>query len=260
MFDENESSVNAETENVVDSQIETTEQETESNETVNADNVETTTTQENEVTAQSKEENSKFASMRRQMEQEYTSKQQKAIDSEYDRLYGSTHDIHSKADYDRIVAQQERDAQIEQEAQQQGVSEDVARRMQDLEDVANTTKSEKAEYQRQLAMITEHETLTKDETFSDYYNEHVDEIKESAKNFNVDLTTAMLLSIKDNFKSISSKAEQKAINSIIKNGKSSPGSIAQGGEQRNESIYDLSNADFKKMQNEVMNGTRKNIN
>ena len=255
MFDENESSVNAE------SEVNVEPQETEQAiETTDSENVEVTSTQENEKPVQTQEENSKFASMRRQMEQEYSTKQQQAIDKEYERLYSETHDIHSKADYDRIVAEQERNAQIEQEAQQQGVSEDVARRIKDLEDLANTTKSEKAEYQRQLAMITEHETLTKDDTFKDYYNEHVDEIKESAKNFKVDLTTAMLLSIKDNFKSISSKAEQKAINSIIKNGKSSPGSIAQGGEQRNESIYDLSNADFKKMQNEVMNGTRKNIN
>ena len=255
MFDENESSVNAETEGIVEPQE--NEVVEESTENVNEEVV---SSQENEKPVQTQEENSKFASMRRQMEQEYSTKQQQAIDKEYERLYSETHDIHSKADYDRIVAQQERDAQIQAEAETQGVSEDVARRIKDLEDLANTTKAEKAEYQRQLAMITEHETLTKDETFSDYYNEHVDEIKESAKNFKVDLTTAMLLSIKDNFKSISSKAEQKAINSIIKNGKSSPGSISQGGEQKNDSIYDLSNADFKKMQNEVMNGTRKNIN
>ena len=184
----------------------------------------------------------------------------KAQDEMIANMYGESHGIYTKVDYDNAVKQAERDSQIQAESEKQGVSEDLIRRLRDLEDSNNSTKAEKEQYQKQLAMITEHETLSKDATFKDYYSEHVDEIKESAKNFNVDLTTAMLLSIKDNFKSISSKAEQKAINSIIKNGKSSTGSLNAGGEQRSESIYDLSNADFKKMQNEVMNGTRKNMN
>lgn len=243
------------------------EQATETNETVNADNVETTTTQENEKPVQSKEKNSEFASMRRQMEQEYNAKQQQAVDAEYSRLYGQEFGIHSKADYDNAVAQQEREQQIQADAERQGVSEEYIRRLKDVEDTVATTKAEKqeianqkAELERQIAMIAEHETLNKDETFSDYYNEHQAEIKASAENFKVDLTTAMLLSIKDNFKAIkegaTKKAQQETIDNIIKNGKSSPGSLGSGGEQQTNTIDSMSSKDFNELINRSLRGEK----
>jgi len=255
MDEVNEISVNAETEANVEPQE--TEQAIE---TTESDNVEVTSTQENEKPIQDAETNRVYADMRRKIQAEAQEQSKKDIDKEYERLYSESHDIHTKADYDRIVAEQTRNEQIQAEAEKQGISEDLARRMADLEDVANTTKAEKAEYQRQLAQIKEHETLSKDEVFGDYYNEHLDEIKSSAENFKVDLNTAMLLSIKDNFKSIkegaTKKAQQDTINNIIKNGKTSPGSIASTQSAGTDDIANMSSEDFNKLTERVMRGEK----
>ena len=90
-----------------------------------------------------------------------------------------------------------------------------------------TTKAEKqeianqkAELERQIKMIAEHDELSKDESFGDYYSQYADSIKENANKWGVDLNTSMLMSLRDNFKAFkegtSKKAQQDTINNIIK--------------------------------------------
>lgn len=182
----------------------------------------------------------------------------KAQDEMISNMYGESHGLYTKADYDNAVSQQERDAKIQEEADKQGISEELSRRLRDLEDSNTTTKAEKAEYQRQLAQIAEHESLSKDETFKDYYNENLDAIKETAEKYQVDLNTAMLLSIKDNFKSITEKTtkkvQQDTINNIIKNKNSSVGSLADGINPQSNAIENMSNDEFKIMQERALRG------
>jgi hypothetical protein len=54
---------------------------------------------------QSDEDNTAAAAARRQAKREAEAEKQKAIDAEYERLYGMEYDIHSKADYDARIAQ-----------------------------------------------------------------------------------------------------------------------------------------------------------
>jgi len=256
----NESSVNAEPVDTVEPQ--NNEQVETTTDSVNED---VTTSQVENKPVQTQAENANYANIRRES-------QQKGKD-EWIASQGYTWNdkpITNEAEYNLAIAEQTREEQIQVDVQQ-GVPDDYARRLRILEDSDATTKAEKqelstqkAELERQIKMTTDHEALSKDDTFGDYYNQYADSVKANANMWGVDLKTSMLMSFENNFKAytegFTKKASQDTINSIIKNGKSSPGSIAQGGEQRNESIYDLSNADFKKMQNEVMNGTRKNIN
>jgi len=244
-----------------------TSNEEQVNESTESVNEEVTTSQENEKPVQSAEDNAKYASMRRQAQLEAQTQTQQAIDAEYSRLYGESNGIHTKADYDKAVKEYEREQQIQADAERQGVSEEYIRRLKDVEDTVATTKAEKqeianqkAELERQIAMIAEHETLSKDETFSDYYNEHQEDIKASAKNFKVDLTTAMLLSIKDNFKAIkegtTKKAQQETINNIIKNKSTSTGSLGQGAANDNLSVNDMPKEDFNKLLDRVRSGEK----
>jgi len=244
-----ESSVNAESENVVDSPIEQTQP-------VSSEEVVVAEPQQEEKPQQSQEDNAKFANMRRQIQQESDTRAQKKIDEHYDKTYGKSNGIHSEAKYNEAVRIQD----LQAEAEKQGIDPAFYKRFNDMEEENKATKSEKAEYQRQLAQIKEHETLTKDETFSEYYGEHETEIKDNANAWNVDLTTAMMMSIKDNFKAIkegtTKKVQQDTIKSIIKNGKSSTGSLSQGGGNSNPSVGNMPKEDFNKLLDRVRSGEK----
>lgn len=231
---------------------------TETIESTNNVSEDTVNPQVDEKQAQSAEENSKYADMRRKLQAEGQAETQKQIDAEYSKLYGKDYGIHTKADFDKAIAKQNREAEIQQEAQKQGISEELARRLKDLEDSNKATTTEKANYERQLNLIKEDESLKKDETFSDYYAEYEAEIKKSANDFGVDLTTAMLLSIKDNFKAIkegvTKKVQQETVNNMIKNKSTSTGSLADAVKPQSNSIADMSDVDFKKMQERALRG------
>jgi len=98
------------------------------NETVNADNVETTTTQVEDKQVQSKEKNAEYANIRREYEAKIAIESQKAIDAEYDRLYGESHGIHNKADYDNAVKAQEEQSKVD-EYVQNNIPEEYAREL-----------------------------------------------------------------------------------------------------------------------------------
>ena len=137
-------------EGAVDSQTEAneTEQAT-STESVN-DGV--TTSQQNEKPAQSAEENAKFASLRREYEQKIAQAEQKAIDAEYSRLYGDSHGIHSKADYDKAIAlqeQEEHDQTIREEYEANGLPEDVVSELVEWKKSREQSKAEQEAKQQQ---------------------------------------------------------------------------------------------------------------
>jgi len=97
------------------------------NEPVNAGSEEITPSQVDDKQVQTKEENSNFASMRRKLEQEFNVKQQQAVDAEYSRLYGESHNIHSKADYDNTIKVQEEENRQE-ELRGQGIDPEMFNR------------------------------------------------------------------------------------------------------------------------------------
>ncbi|MFS0904133.1 hypothetical protein AB3N02_13850 [Priestia aryabhattai] len=58
------------------------------------------------------------------------------------------------------------------------------------------------------------------------------------------------------YDSVAKNAQQQAIQSLQQNAASSPGSLGAQGAEHNKSVASMSKADFAKMQQEVLNGTR----
>jgi len=251
MENENLNSSESASEVVSTQPIETTEQP------VNAGTEEVTTSPVAEKPQQSPEQNAIYADMRRKIQAEDKEQAQKDIDQEYADMFGKSNGIFTKADYHKAIKEQNQRA----EAEKQGIDPAFYKRFNDMEEENKATKATTAEYERKLKLIDEHDSLNKDETFSEYYKEHEKEIQDNANNWRVDLTTAMMMSIKDNFKAIkegtTKKVQQETINNIIKNGKASPGSIASTQNPASDSIADMSSADFKVWTEKAMRGELK---
>ena len=57
-----------------------------------------------------------------------------------------------------------------------------------------------------------------------------------------------------NFDSIAKNAQQSAVSQILQNGQASPGSLSGGSQPNTASVWEMSEADFKKMQQRALNG------
>lgn len=62
-----------------------------------------------------------------------------------------------------------------------------------------------------------------------------------------------------NFKNMGTQAEQSAIKKITQNAQTSPGALGTGGEPQTNSIKDMSDTDFRKLQEAVLRGERKTL-
>lgn len=96
---------------------------------------------------------------------------QKAIDAEYSRLYGDTHNIHSKADYDRAISEQKEQERLQELVNNQGVPEDIAKELIE-------SKKFREQYEAEKQSKIQQEAKTKDyEAFlSEYPTVKADEI------------------------------------------------------------------------------------
>ncbi|MGV8982147.1 hypothetical protein [Clostridium sp.] len=106
-----------------------TEQVEDTIETVNAGEGEVVAPIVDEKPIQDAETNANYAKMRREAQAEAKADTQKAIDKEYESMYGESHNIHSKADYDLAVIEANR--QVELEELSKSVNPDVARELQE---------------------------------------------------------------------------------------------------------------------------------
>jgi len=117
---------------------------------------------------------------------------QKAIDAEYDRLYGAEYGIHSKAEYDAYVARQQ--------AIEQGKDPEIV----DLQNDLNLTKSELQELKFEKALISQRENLSNDPKYGDVFKAWEGELKQRMEQYDqmyyngqlnqrVDLDTAFTL-------------------------------------------------------------------
>lgn len=129
---------------------------------------------------------------------------QKAIDAEYDRLYGQEYGIHSKADYDVYVARQK--------AIEEGKDPEVV----DLRNDLSKTQSELQELRFEKLLIEQRERLQQDP----FFKEWEPEINEKMKLFDelyrtgqipnrVDLETALTLMWKEKGPKEIEKLKQK---------------------------------------------------
>jgi hypothetical protein len=251
-MDENLTSVNAEQVSDEGSQIE------QGNESVN----EGVATSQKPV--QSAEDNAKFAAIRREAEQKAATK---AKDEMIAEMYGESHGIYTYADYQKALADQKAQEQRQQFQDENGFDPDVIKPV-----VEQMLKSD-PRYQRLEQMEREANVSTAVSKFSEEFPElGIKSFDDIAKLPNIDkmyeYVNSKGLSLNDAYKlanygdvigKTATQAQQEAIKKIAANGASSPGSLAAGGEGEGKSIFKMSQTDFRKLQEEVLRGERKQI-
>jgi hypothetical protein len=194
---------------------------------------------------------------------------QKAIDAEYDRLYGAEYGIHSKAEYDAAIAKQQEDAAKEQFKEQNGFDPDVIKPV-----VEQMLKSD-PRYQRLEQMEREANITAAVSNFDKEFPElGVKTFDDIAKLPNIDKVYEYVngkgLSLNDAYKlanygdvigKTAAQAQQEAIKKIAANGASSPGSLAAGGEGETfftkEQVDKMSKADVVKNYDQIIKSTKK---
>lgn len=147
-------SVNAEQENVVDSQIDTQEETTEQDsvETVNAEPAEVAAPKQKEKPVQTQDENAKIAAARRAAEM-------KARDDLIAEMYGESHNIRTYADYQKALEAQ-RQKEQEENLTSKGLPEDVAKEI--IESRKFREQVKEREYE---AQIEKQKAVLKDKPF-----------------------------------------------------------------------------------------------
>ena len=230
-----ENTENAVVEEVVAPQTETTEV-VETSETVESENVQSEVVTDTDNT-QSKEDNAKFAEMRRKNEQAVKDAGTKAIDKYISDQYGKSHGIHTKADYDKAMAEQKK---LELE-----------------ESVRNGDVDPKDAYEQMKANDPEYQQMKKSRRES-YVNTQLSELNTDLKGFGLDIevnslddlvklpNSEQVIKYVDNGNTLAeayflankqdiinqntTKIQQDTINKIANNGESTPGSLSDTGD------------------------------
>jgi len=248
---ENESTVNAEPEANVEPQ------ETEQVESVESEASEVATEQP-EKAVQSKEENSRFAEVRKNAERE-------AQDRLIAEMYGDSHGIHTKADYDKAVREQKESELIESMRESDVDPKDIYKKLKESDpDYAELKKIRTESYtQSQLNQLnTDLKELDIEMTInslddvvklgnSDQIIKHIEQGKT--------LSEAYFLA---NRKEIIRKEAEKARTETLKKtemlSNSSPGALDNsGGDDKPHSFSTMSKDDFEKYKEDVLMGRRK---
>lgn len=199
---------------------------------------------------------------------------QKAVDAEYEKLYGTEYGIKSKADYDAYMAKQEAEAQREQFKQQNGFDPDT------VKPLFEQWKKNDPDFQ-ELSQIRKEKTVNKhltdlnnelkengvDLQLKDLSDEeikkipNVDKVTEYVKKGHSLADAFWLANKKEILSKEKTTAEQEAIKKIASNGASSPGSLSAGGEEQTyytqEQVDKMSAADVKKNYKAVMASMKK---
>lgn len=234
-------------ENVIETQEENQEVQTEETTTEPTENVEeqSENTEENK-NVQTPEENAAFAKVRREAEQ-------RGRDAAFAAM-GMTwrgQPITTEAEYYQAV----REKQIIEEAQKNNQNPEDALRLDKLE-------KEALEYRREKEFSQQERALLEDEDLSPIYNENKDDIRKIMDEGACSLDTAFTLFIKDNFKSLLKKAredsEQATIKNLQKNQSSTPGSLTDESNNSSKINFDkMSDSEFEKYVEGVKSGVIK---
>jgi hypothetical protein len=243
-----ESTVNAGTEDVVNPQESTEVEQTESVQSEVAPD-----TVEKAQVEQSPEENAKFKEVRLKYERE----KQEAIDREYSQMYGDSHGIHTKADYEKAV----------REAKEAELLESMRDSEADPKDIYKQLKASDPDYAELQKIRAEHYTQNQlSELNADLKDVGVDvtinTLEDIAKLPNVDAITKhiengktlseayFLANKKDLINTKAEKIQQDTIKKIQANGDASTGSLANNGQTTSlytrEQVDAMSQADVNK--------------
>lgn len=144
---------------------------------------------------------------------------QKAIDAEYDRLYGSEYGIHSKAEYDAYIERQK----LIEEGKDPEVYE---------------LKKEVEAFKRERTLIEQDTSLSNDPQLGDLYKQWKEEVKQTSDQFGVDYNTAFTLLCRNKLPSVIGEYKQKleVTQANKKNAASSTGALTGNGDVPNDFI------------------------
>ncbi len=231
-MDENLNVVNATQSEVVDTQ---NVQDTGASTTSQVDSA--TATQK---PVQDSQTNAQFADMRRKNEK---------LQRDYDiaKQYGQ-YGIFTEEDYQAALAAQE--------AQERGVDPTFYQEFNDM-------KNQLGSIQREKTLMEQDNNLRSDPIRGELYKSWESEVKQLVQNAGVDYRTAFnyLLDKKlpDLLNSQRTTGQQEAIRSLTHNAQTSPGALGGDTAANTNSVANMSKADFKKLQDEVLRGERKHL-
>jgi len=223
MSEELESSVNAETAEIVEPQVEQTEQ----NIPESSAEVEVAEPQQ-EKPVQSKEDNAQYASIRRETES-------KTRDKMISEMYGDSHGIHTYSDYQRAV-EQNAEAQRKADLEEKGIDPSV------IDEILNGHP----EVKKSRELIKQQEEQQKK---NNEYGEFLDYFRtENGKDFNpsTDKIPNEVWELNSKGKSLTDayayhdskqlRAKLKAFETNQANAQSSPGSLTGNGDNKNTTL------------------------
>lgn len=244
-MEDNLNVLNETQESVVDSQ---NAEQVEVNETVNADNVETTPTQETIKPVQSAEENSKFASQRRDNEQKAYIKAQ---DDLVARQYGASHGIYTVADYDKAVNEQA-------QAEQNKAYEDAGLNQDMINKIVNDNPTVR-QAQQIISKQAEDARINADiqNLFADFPEAKDSKIPDSvfleSISKGIPLTYAYAHFATKNALAI---AEQKTLRGLQQNAQTSPGALGSGQTEISKDFSKMSSKDFNALTERILKGEK----
>ncbi|MDP4147492.1 MAG: hypothetical protein Q8936_23990 [Bacillota bacterium] len=241
MDEYNVNSVDAGQENVVDSP--TPENvEINSSESVNGD-VATSTPEPSQHT-QTPEQNAMYANIRRQAERE-------AEDRLISQMYGASHGIHTKAEYDRAV-QAEQEAQQRQQMEQAGINPDLLKSFVNELPEVKQAREFLAKQQQDTKLQNEVTELLREFPDADISKVPENVLAEGIQK-GIPLIYVYSRYASKNALTI---AEQRTLQNLKQNSMTSPGSLSGTQEQAKTNINAMSNKDFDSLLKRVMSGER----
>ena len=218
---------------------------------------------------QSREENSNFANLRKEYEARIEVEKQRAIDQEYERMYGESHGIKSKADYDRAVREQKEAEMLErmrtEEVDPKEIKEALYKEWENNDPRLKEYEKIKAESytQNQLKELNDElkeldidlQIKSLDDIASlDNADKIVDHIKAGKT-----LSEAYFLANKKQLiQKEAEKVRQDTLEKTLSLKGSSPGALDQSaGTEHTDSYSTMSADDFNKLKEDVLMGRRK---
>ena len=219
---------------------------------------------------QSKEENSKFAEYRKSSEAKSAKAVQEAIDKEYSNMYGDSHDIHSKADYDKAMQKQKEEellSKYKDDEDPESVKKELYKqweesdpRLQEYEKnkVENHTTKQLAELNADLSETG----LDNIATLDDIGNlPSAEKIIDYIKNGKTLSEAYFLANKKEIITKQAEKQQQEAIRKISSNAESSPGSlggvVADDSFFTKEQVKNMSKDEVNNNYNKILKSTSK---
>jgi hypothetical protein len=191
----------------------------------------------------------------------------RAKDTVIAEMYGESHGIYTYADYQKALEDQKAQEERQRFQEETGLDPTTIQPMIEKAVAEHPTVKQASEFlktQRVDAAVGEFSKEFPElgiKSFDDIAKlPNIDKVYEYVSNYRLSLNDAYkLANYGDVIGKTATQAQQEAIKKIAANGASSPGSLAAGGEGEGKSIFKMSQTDFRKLQEEVLRGERKQI-